>query len=118
MTIDERHVVLSALVDREPVDPEALATALEDPAGRRALVDFIRLRVELQRADAGAGEVGARPPDATRHSGPLKWRLAAAVLLPLAIGVASGWWICDWSRQERPPTPDRVVSFTPGVDWK
>jgi hypothetical protein len=117
MTFDENHAVLSALIDREPVDPDALATALEDAAGRAILVDFVRLRVELQREDSSVASDTAPPPNSTRRSRFGSWRLAAAVLLPLAIGMASGWWIGDWSRQQRPPTPNRVVSFTPGVDW-
>jgi hypothetical protein len=118
MTFDEKHTVLSALIDREDIDPDALATALDDPAGRAMLVDFVRLRVELQREDAASPSVATSRANTRRVSRPRSWRLAAAVLLPLGIGIASGWWIGDWSRQERPPVPNRVVSFTPGVDWK
>jgi hypothetical protein len=116
MTFDERYTVLSALIDREAIDPDALAAALDEPAARAMLVDFARLRRELLHDDA-ADDVRTNRELAPRRL-PLRWwRLAAAVLLPLAMGVASGWWIGDWSRQERPPTPSRVVSFTPGVDW-
>lgn len=117
MTFDEERAVLSALIDREPVDPDALADAIEDTDGRAMLVDFVRLRLELQREDATlptTARAGARPKRLSRLR---SWRLAAAVLLPLGIGVASGWWLGERSRQEHPPTPDRVVSFTPGVDW-
>ena len=55
--LDERYTVLSALIDREVVDPDALAIALEDPDGRARLVDFVRLRLELQREDAESGNV-------------------------------------------------------------
>ena len=37
MTTDHAEL-LSALIDREPVDPDALAAALDDPEARRALV--------------------------------------------------------------------------------
>ena len=57
MMLDERYAVLSALIDREAVDPDALAIALEDPDGRARLVDFVRLRLELQREDAESGNV-------------------------------------------------------------
>jgi hypothetical protein len=118
MTFDEQHAVLSALIDREAVDPDALAIALDDPAGRAMLVDFIRLRLQVQHEDAGSGNAETRRATTARRSHLRLWRLAATMLLPLAVGVASGWWIGDWSRQEQPPVPSRVVSFTPGVDWK
>jgi hypothetical protein len=118
MTFDERHAVLSALMDREAIDPDALAVVLDDVAGRKMLVDFVRLRTELQREDAGVEDIQPRSEAPRRLSRLRKWRFVAAVLLPLAIGVAGGWWLGDWSRHERPPVPDRVVSFTPGVDWK
>ena len=57
MMLDERYAVLSALIDREAVNPDALAIALEDPDGRARLVDFVRLRLELQREDAESGNV-------------------------------------------------------------
>jgi hypothetical protein len=117
MTFDERHSVLSALIDREPVDPDLLAAALEDASGRALLVDFVRLRAELQREDVTTRGGATRAFTLNRPSRLRSWRLAAAVLLPLGIGMASGCWIGDWSRQQRPPTPSRVVSFTPGVDW-
>lgn len=118
MTSDERHAVLSALIDREDVDPDALAVALNDEAGRALLIDFVRLRVELQGEDARATEAQPNRALPTRRSHTRRWRLVATLLLPLGAGVASGWWIGEWSRQERPPVPDRVMSFTPGVDWK
>jgi hypothetical protein len=104
MTIDEQHVVLSALVDREPVDPEALATALEDPAGRRALVDFIRLRVELQRDDAGAGEVGGTPAgcDATFAPAQMAARRGGAA----AAGDRCRERVVDWRLVEAGTTTD------------
>lgn len=117
MTSDERHAVFSALIDREDVDPDALAVALDDPAGRALLVDFVRLRVELQHEDGGAADADSNRALPPGRSHVRMWRLVATLLLPLAIGLASGWWIGDRSRQERPPTPTQVVSFTPGVDW-
>jgi hypothetical protein len=37
--------VLSALIDREPVDPDVLARVLDEPDGRAMLVDFVRVRL-------------------------------------------------------------------------
>jgi hypothetical protein len=116
MTSDERHTVLSALIDREVVDPDALAAALDDPAGRATLVDFVRLRLELQREDAGSDNLDTGSAATARRSHRRMWRLAAAVLLPLAIGAAGGaWW--TGRRDAMPPEPTRIIQFRPGVDW-
>ena len=118
MTTDERYAVLSALIDRESVDPDGLAAVLEDRDGRRMLVDFVRLRAQVARQreaeDDGVSAQAARP----RRTSAARWlRLAAAMLLPLALGLGGGYW---WRvrEQERPPTPTRVLQFVPGVDWK
>jgi hypothetical protein len=117
MTTDERFAVLSALLDREPVDADLLAVALDDPAGRVQLVDFLRLRAlvadEFAVADGVAG-----PARALRRSRVKTWiaRVALA-LLPLSLGAAAGAWFVE-RRESRPPTPTRIVQFVPGVDWK
>ena len=53
MTTDsmDARAVLSALMDRERVDPDELALVLEDQDARHLLVDFVRLRVAIA-ADA------------------------------------------------------------------
>jgi hypothetical protein len=114
MMTDERYDVLSALLDREAVDPEMLARALDDPAGRAQLVDFARLRAQVQQEFA-ADDTVTSP---SRQSTARRWLARAAlVLLPLSLGLFGGaWWVEQ--REMRPPTPDRVVQFVPGVDWK
>ena len=116
MTTDDRFSLLSALIDREDVDPDALALALDDPAGRAQLVDFVRLRVRVH--DELMDPPAAAPALGRRHSSPRMWTVRAAlVLLPLALGAAGGaWWV--ERRESQPPTPTRVVQFVPGVDWK
>lgn len=116
MTTDQRFAVLSALIDREPVDPDALAAALEDPAGRAELVDFVHLRVRVAEAVALDEPVAPVRP---KPASPMKVWLARAalVLLPLVFGAAAGAWFIE-RRESRPPTPTRVVQFVPGVDWK
>jgi hypothetical protein len=106
--------VLSALLDRESVDPDALARALDDPAGRAQLVDFARLRARVQQEFSVDDAVLAT----SRRSTARRWLARAAmVLLPLSLGLFGGaWWVEQ--REMRPPTPDRVVHFVPGVDWK
>ena len=111
----ETFPILSALIDRESVDPEALGVALENPDGRQLLVDFIRLREQVS-SELRQEEPLASPridwPRPRRY-----WRLTAAALLPLIVGIGSGYW---WSEREqrRPPAPTRVMQFVPGVDWK
>lgn len=114
MTSDERYEMLSALLDRETIDPGALAEALDDPAGRARLVDFARLRAQMQQEFAVDDQKVAAPA----RSPARRWLARAAlILLPLALGLVGGaWWVEQ--RELRPPTPDRVVQFVPGVDWK
>jgi hypothetical protein len=117
MTTDERFAVLSALIDREPVDADVLALALEDPTGRAQLVDFVRVRARVADEFAVAdGVVG--PARALRRSRVKAWiARVAVVMLPLSLGAAAGAWFVQ-RRESRPPTPTRVVQFVPGVDWK
>jgi len=117
MTTEDRFPVLSALIDREPVDADALALALDEPEGRQVLVDFIRLRGAVI-SELDTDKQTSLPLVHAKGAGVLRlWRLAAMVLLPLMVGVGGGYW---WREREqrRPPTPTRVIQFVPGVDWK
>jgi hypothetical protein len=117
MTTDDRFAVLSALIDREPVDPNVLASALEDPAARAQLVDFVRLRESVHRELAVDDGVEAAVRS-TGHSTLKLWiARAALVLLPLTLGATAGAWFVE-RQATRPPAPDRIVQFVPGVDWK
>ena len=116
--VPDSRAVLSALLDREAVDPDELARVLEDPNARALLVDFVRLRHELAADADDAAHVVAVPIEADRGS--RAWRLlrplAAALLL--ATAGAGGLWLGERRSEDRPPAPSRVVSFTPGIDWK
>ena len=91
-----------------------LAVAIEDPAGRAQLVDFVRLRARV--IDDWLSTMPS-PHRVVASRVPTWMRRAALVLLPLMLGAAGGAWLMD--RQEsRPPTPTRVVQFVQGVDWK
>ena len=113
MTTEFRDV-LSALLDREPVDADVLAQVLEDRQARALLVDFVRLR-RLVTSDADAEAFEAPPSSITRSrlTRPSWLAAAAAVVLSAVVG---GWWVLERSADE-PPIPARVVHFEPGVDW-
>jgi hypothetical protein len=115
MRIDARFEVLSALLDREPVEADVLHAALDDPEGRAELVDFVRLRAEAQRAFAVEEQHEASP--VLRATARTWLARAAAALVALSLGAAGGAWWMD-QRERRPPSPTHVVRFVPGVDWK
>lgn len=119
--MNETHTaVVSAFLDNEPVDPDALGAALDDPEGRAALVDFVRLRQGL-----GAGTDPLPASLATLRRRPvariaaLRWSAAAALLVLVFL---AGWlaprpWTREALSAAAPPEPARVEKFEPGVDW-
>ena len=106
--------VLSALVDGEASDADAVAAVIEVPANRALLVDFIRLRVSVQADEDTAPEW--RPErlnaleTATAHA-PRAWLRVAAVLALLTAGGVGGTWLEDYLTRDRPPKPSRVVQL-------
>jgi cytochrome c-type biogenesis protein CcmH/NrfG len=122
---EEAMLVLSALMDGEEVtDLALLAEALDDPAGRQALVEFARLRSTVRADESQPSPAFYR--EALQVREPAKaWsapralrRLAAAVVLILAAGglVDLGLYLRG-KGPEQPPHPTRVLRFEPGVDW-
>lgn len=110
---------LSAVLDGEPVDVALLATALDDPEGRAILVDFVRLR-EAARADGEPlPDSLARVRQSFFSRGLLRWTAAAAVLLLMFIAglVTPLPGRRSAANPDAPPTPSRVETFQPGVDW-
>ena len=117
--MDTHFETLSALLDGEPIEIDDLEAALEQPAARRALVDFVRLR-QMARADAAMprsdfSDRGRRSFAPHRRFARLRVPLplaAAAVLLALLGGA-----LLDLKRpapareQVRPPEPSRVLTF-------
>jgi hypothetical protein len=107
------HEVISAFLDDEPFDAQALAHALGDAAGRALLIDSIALRQLVQPAEA-------TPPIAVlRPAARRPWRaLAAAAAVVLALG--GGYLVGERRAVTAPPeapAPTRVVEavpFTPG----
>ena len=109
--------ILSALIDGVAVDPDRLAAVLEGPHARAALVDFVRFRWSLAGDAEPADEI--RPFVVQRMPNRAWGRvLAAAAMISLALLVGYGVGKrTTRSSDETPPTPDRVVTFTPGTEW-
>ena len=120
--------VLSAFLDGEETDPGQLAAALARPGAREALLDFVELR-------AGVRDMQDRPRPAFYESMSQAleardrvpwWRRIVPVPIPVFATAAvmllvAVLWIGlqgPGPAAERPPKPDRVVRFRPGVDWQ
>jgi hypothetical protein len=103
--MNTNHEVISAFLDDEPFEPQALAEALADPAGRELLIDFVLLR-HVAESEESANVV--TPTPALRPKRPLYLVSAAAVVVALLGGYQLG------QRQStddspRPPAATRVV---------
>src|SRR5262245_3378428 len=112
--------VLSAFLDAEPFDAQALASTLSDPSGRALLIDMIALRHIVQATDTV-------PVARTRASSRsfMRWAAAAAALLvALMGGYVVGGRRATASLSE-PPAATRVVQSSTswqaiggGVRWR
>jgi hypothetical protein len=113
MTSDHAEL-LSAFMDRETVDPEALARALEAPEARRALVAFASVRQALHVPAPGEAAWLATQGRWLAASRPRRdrWRLVAAAVL-LVAGLGAGIAAERYRGQPRPPEPTRVVQLDP-----
>jgi hypothetical protein len=99
------HEVISAFLDDAPFEPQALADALADPAGRELLMDFVLLR---HVAASGESANDCTPKPALRPKKPVYLLAAAAVIVALLGGYQLGQQRSP-DDQLRPPTPTRVV---------
>ena len=107
--MNTNHEVISAFLDDEPFEPQALAEALADPAGRELLIDFVLLR-HVAESEESANVV--TPTPALRSKRPVYLVAAAAVVVALLGGYQLG------QRQStddspRPPAATRVVQSEP-----
>jgi hypothetical protein len=120
--MEDTFEVITAFVDGERVDPQALKDALSDSEGREYLIDIVALR----EAVSDRAVVAPALADSQR---PLRYWLAAAavVLLSAASGYAVGARGVGEAatpsstvvgRQPiEAPTPSRVIRFEQGVNW-
>jgi hypothetical protein len=107
--MNTNHEVISAFLDDEPFEPQALAEALTDPTGRELLIDFVLLRHVAQSEESAAV---LTPTPALPSTRPLYWVAAAAAVVALLGGYQLG------QRQStddspRPPAATRVVQSAP-----
>lgn len=111
--------VLSAFCDGAVVDPDLLASALDDPRSRAALVDFARLRAAVTSSHPLPASLATLRPALTRR--PQLWAAAMGaaamlVLVALTITMLPRSWFAR-SSTAAPPEPVRVIRYQPGVDW-
>lgn len=119
MTNDE---IVSVFIDGEPVDPDLLARALADPAGRTCLVDLLRLGALVVEAETEA--FGGAPSPVRKE--PRVWLFAAAAALVVGLGAFAAGMQVGYqtmptptsARQEDPPKPDRVIELREGIEWR
>lgn len=105
------HEVISALLDNQRLNPQELADALDDPAGRALLVDLAVLRRIVQPADAAPAISVAKP---VRRRPWLFSAAAAVLLLALGGGYLAGQRRAVTTSSQAPP-PTRVVEAVPFV---
>ena len=107
---DEREI-LSALIDREPVDAEVLRRVLEVPANRALLVDLVGLRARLLADEDGDVVSFTAPTPLTSARQASTLARAAAILLLGAASAGGGMWIQRYISRDQPPTPSRTVAM-------
>jgi negative regulator of sigma E activity len=119
----ETHTqVLSAFLDGEVVDPDRLAAALGDPAGRAALVDFVRLREAVTSNAPLPLSLERLRADAPLPKRSVSWWRAVVVSAGMALLIVTVLALFQRLKDVRtsedsPPAPSRTVRYVPGVDW-
>jgi hypothetical protein len=108
MNESDSRELLSALLDREPVDAGALATILEDREARALLVDFVRMRSAFAEP-AAVPQLTPRAAARSRTVARMAFQIAAALLL-VTLGAFVGRRLAA-SDPDAPPEPTRVVKL-------
>ena len=128
-SLDEQaYLVVAALADGEPVDPDALKLALEESAVRDYLVDLMALRKTVVAVAATSDVRWRERQSIWSRRGWLT--AAAAVLLSLTAGYFAGQrtgvqaapapvmeTVVHLDGAVTAPKPTRVISLRPGVNW-
>lgn len=102
---------ITAFIDNEPFDPQALRDALATPEGRDELLDLIALRGLVQPVEVVTAAAPIHRPS------PLKWVVAAAAAVVLMLGgYGVGRSTADESRAQQSaqvtaPAPTAVAAF-------
>jgi hypothetical protein len=110
---------LSRLIDGDPVDPAAVAEALESSDGRGLLVELTAVRAAIN-ADTATPSAGfytrihaslamAEPQPARPVRGVSLWIVAASVAASLLLGFGIESW--RHRRADVPPSAVRVLRF-------
>ena len=103
--MNDPQETISAFLDDEPFDSEALVDALSAPAGRELLVELVALR-HLVRGDAGESLTSSHRR--STRSAFLALAAAAAVVLALLSGYVAGQRRSGAERAAAPPAT-RIV---------
>jgi hypothetical protein len=109
--MSDTHEVISAFLDDEPFDAQALVSALSDPAGRVVLIDMVALRHLVQTNDI-------IPPDRGRASSWSFIRLAAAAAAVL-VALMGGYFVGERRATAsllEPPAATRIVQSS--TNWQ
>ena len=110
--MSDTHEIISAFLDDEPFNPDKLAEALGEPAGRDLLVDLIALRHLTLAEGNDAPALTDRQP---RRSSWPALAAVAAVLVALVGGYLAGQHRSEVAMSAAPPAT-RVVQAP--AAWK
>ena len=124
---DEPYLAVAALADGEPVDADALRSALNDAAVREYLVDLVAIRQSVRTASELSS---VRWRERRSPGARVGWlSAAAAIVVSLTAGYLAGQRTAPAApvpivetvvHLEGPPIapkPTRVISLRPGVNW-
>lgn len=106
--MNTNHEVISAFLDDEAFEPQALADALADPGGRELLIDFVLLR-HVAQSEESTSVVTPTPGRSKRSS----YLLAAAAVVVALLGGYQLGQRQSTDDSPRPPAATRVVQSEP-----
>jgi hypothetical protein len=107
--MNNNHEVISAFLDDEPFEPQALAEALADPVGRQVLIDFVLLR-HVAQMEESAGVVAPQPRLRPKR---LPYFVAAAAVVVALVGGYQLGQLQPTAEPPQPPAATRVVQSAP-----